>query len=65
MGSAILRNLESLGLTKPTKNEKRENSVWLRLARTKKTLERSPSKWTVEQGQPGAHEKAVQQEEDE
>ena len=30
----MLRNLESLGLTKPTKNELRENSVWLRLVRT-------------------------------
>ena len=34
--SAMMRNLESLGLTKPTENEIRENSVWLRLVRTNK-----------------------------
>ena len=32
----MMRNLESLGLTKPTENEIRENSVWLRLVRTNK-----------------------------
>ena len=31
--SALLRNLESLGLIKPMINEIRENSVWLRLER--------------------------------
>ena len=31
--SAMLRNSESLGLTKPKVNEIRENSVWLRLER--------------------------------
>ena len=29
--SDMLQNLESLGLTEPTVNEIRENSVWLRL----------------------------------
>ena len=31
--SAMLHNLESLGLTTPRVNEIRENSVWLRLKR--------------------------------
>ena len=32
----MLCNLESLGLTKPTENEIRENYVWLRLVRMNK-----------------------------
>ena len=32
--SALLRNLESLGLIQPKLNEIRENSVWLRLVKT-------------------------------
>ena len=34
--SALVCNLEFLGLTKPTVNEIRENSVWLRLERKNK-----------------------------
>ena len=32
--SDMIHNLESMGLTKPTESEIRENSVWLRLVKT-------------------------------
>ena len=55
--SDMLCNLESLGLTKPTKSEIRENSVWLRLVRTNKLRERMVTQagptWRMRKVRPG------------